>query len=206
MGIAELSAVLLAAPLLITVLAVLLFKEPVGWRRWGAIIVGLIGTMFVVKPTPSALDVWALLGLGAALGSAARDLATLRIDSKTPTLVIAIYSAITITLTGLLLGLQEDWIALKRDALIFLAGAAFLYSVGTYLLVLAFRGVDVAVVSPFRYCLLLWSGTAGLLVFGEIPDRWSVVGAALIVASGIYTLHRETVRRRYLSAKTTAEL
>lgn len=206
MGLAELSAIVLASPLIMTMLAVLLFKEPVGWRRWGAIVVGLAGTMFVVKPNPFALDAWALLGLGAALGAASRDLATLRIDSTIPTLVIAIFSALALTATGFLLGIRESWIPLRLDVLAILATAAFLYSVATYLLVLAFRSVEVSVVSPFRYGLLLWAGIAGYAVFGDIPDGWSIAGSALIVASGLYTLHRETVRHRYLSAKATADL
>jgi drug/metabolite transporter (DMT)-like permease len=205
MGIAELSAIVLASPLIMTMLAVLLFKEPVGWRRWAAIVAGLAGTMLVVKPVPSALDVWALLGLGAAFGAAARDLATLRISPGVPTLAVAMYSALALTSTGLLLGARENWLMLESGALVLLAAAAFLYSIATYLLVLAFRSVDVSVVSPFRYGLLIFSGGIGFLVFGEIPDLWSVAGAGLIVASGIYTLHRETVRHRYLSARPTTE-
>lgn len=205
MGLAELSALVLASPLIITMLAVWIFKEPVGWRRWGAIIVGLMGTLFVVKPEPSNLNMWALLGVAAAVGAASRDLATLRVDRSIPTLAVSIFSCIALTIAGLALGLNERWVAFDAKALGIIAAAAFLYSVATYLLVLAFRAVEVSVVSPFRYGLLLWAGIAGYVVFGEIPDNWSLAGAALIVGSGVYTLHREAVRRRYLSAKPTSE-
>jgi drug/metabolite transporter (DMT)-like permease len=205
MPIAELSALVLAAPLLMTMMAVLIFKEPVGWRRWGAIIVGLAGTLLVVKPSPSAFDIWAIFGVGAALGAAARDLSTLRIDPAVPTLVIAFFSAVALTTTGFLLGLDESWRAMALAELSMLAIAALFYSIATYLLVLAFRSVEISVVSPFRYSLLIWAGIAGYIGFGELPDRWSISGALLIVASGLYTLHRETVRHRYLSAKPTTE-
>jgi drug/metabolite transporter (DMT)-like permease len=205
MGLAELSAIILASPLIMTMLAVWLFREPVGWRRWGAIIVGLIGTLIVVKPNPANLNIWALLGLAAALGAASRDLATLRVSPTVPTLAVAMFSAVALTITGLGLSLNETWRPFDWQALLLLAGAALLYSIATYLLVLAFRAVEVSVVSPFRYGLLLWAGIAGYVVFGELPDAWSLVGAALIVASGVYTLHREAVRHRYLSSKLTTE-
>lgn len=205
MGIAELSATVLASPLIMTMLAVILFSEPVGWRRWAAIVVGLIGTLLVVKPNPSALDVWSMLGLGAAFGAASRDLATLQINKAVPTLVVAIFSALALTTAGFLLGLNEAWVLFEPKYFLSLAVAAFFYSVGTYLLVLAFRSVEVSVVSPFRYSLLIWTVIAGYVVFGDFPDNWSLAGAALIVGSGLYTLHREAVRHRFLSAKPTSE-
>ena len=205
MAIAELSAIVLAAPLIMTMLAVVIFSEPVGWRRWGAIIVGLVGTLLVVKPNPYALDVWAMAGLGAAFGAAARDLSTLRISPMIPTLAISFYSALALTATGFILGINEHWPMLDWATFWILAIAASFYSVATYLLVLAFRSVEVSVVSPFRYCLLIWAGIAGYVAFGELPDHWSIAGAALIVASGLYTLHREAVRHRFLSAKPTTE-
>ena len=73
---------------------------------------------------------------------------------------------------------------------------------GTYLVVLAFRDVEISAVAPFRYTLLLWMGIAGYVAFGEVPDRWALVGAALIALSGLYALHREAVRRRALDSTT----
>ncbi len=206
MGIAELSAIVLASPLLLTMLAVIIFKEPVGWRRWSAVIVGMIGTLFIVKPDVTVVDVWAILGLVVALGVAARDLTTLRIDPAIPTTVISIFSAIALTVAGVLMGTTEEWQIFAAATFLIIAIAAFFYSIGTYFLVVAFRSVDVSVVSPFRYCMLIWAGLAGYLAFGDLPDGWSIFGTVLIVASGLYTLHRETVRHRYLSAKATPEI
>lgn len=206
MGVAELSAVILASPILMTMLAVFLFKEPVGWRRWAAIIVGLVGTLCVVKPDAGALNLWALAGVAAALCVAARDLTTLRIDASIPTLVVSLFSAFALTIGGFLLGIDEQWKMLAAVPLLITAMAAAFYSLANFLLILAFRSVEVSVVSPFRYSLILWGGIGGYIGFGEIPDGWSILGAALVVASGVYTLHRESVRRRYLSSKIAAEL
>ena len=196
MPIAELSTIVLASPLIITALAVILYREEVGWRRWTAIIVGFAGALCVVKPTPDAFNAWALVGLGCAFASAARDLMTRRLPEGVPFTVVSLAAAVAVTLVGLLLAPWETWRPFTVTELAILAlGAAFL-SGGTMLIVLAFRDVDVSAVSPFRYTLLIWAGLAGYFLFGEVPDTWAAIGAALIVGSGVYALHREAARAR----------
>jgi drug/metabolite transporter (DMT)-like permease len=196
MGLAELSAVLLVSPLLMTAMSVLLNHETVGWRRWTAITVGFIGTLFVVKPTPSAFDVWALLGLGAAIAAAARDLMTRHIDPGVPATIISLSASVAVTLVGLLLGIGESWRMMALSDIALVAAAAGFLGAGTYLVVIAFRDSEISLVAPFRYTLLLWSGLAGYVVFGELPDRFAIIGGVLIAASGLYALHRERIRRR----------
>jgi drug/metabolite transporter (DMT)-like permease len=206
MNLADLSAVVLVQPLLITALAVVLFGEQVGWRRWLAIMIGLVGTLFIVKPTPSAFDAWALLGLGAALGGAARDLVTRRISPAVPSLCVCLVSSIAVAVASLLIAYGESWSVPGLLALMLCAAAGIFFGIGTFLIVLAFRSSDLGAVVPFRYALLVWAGLWGYLFFGELPDRWTFVGAALIVASGLYTLHREAMRRRYISAQAQTAL
>jgi drug/metabolite transporter (DMT)-like permease len=203
MPLASLSTILLASPLIITALSVIVFKELVGWRRWTAIAVGFVGTLFVVKPTPDAFNVWALLGLVCAFISASRDTITRRLDTGIPTIVISFMSAVSVMIAGWLLGLGEAWPHLPVEKLTLLGVAAVFLAAGNFFVVLAFRGVDVSLVAPFRYSALLWAGLAGYLVFGEIPDRWSLLGAALIVGSGVYALHREAVRGRELTSRAS---
>jgi len=105
-------------------------------------------------------------------------------------------SAVSVTLAGALLGLWEAWRILIWSEIGLLALSAVFLAAGNYLVVLAFREGEISAVSPFRYSLLVWAGIAGYLVFGELPDRWAFCGALLIVGSGIYALHRETIRRR----------
>jgi drug/metabolite transporter (DMT)-like permease len=203
MKLADLAAVLQVSPLILAALSVLIYREAVGWRRWSAIVVGFIGALFVIKPTPSAFDVWALVALLAAVSSALRETQTRQIDRSIPTIVIAFMGSIAIIMVGLLFAPAERWHAVPAGDVAMLAGAAVFVGIATYLMTLAFRGVDLSVVAPFRYSYLLTSAIAGYLVFSELPDAWSVGGAALIVASGLYALHREAVRRRELTGKAT---
>ena len=195
MKLGDLSAVFLVAPLLLTALSVWVYKEVVGWRRWVAIAVGFAGTLFIVKPTPAAFDVWALVGLAAALFAALRDLVTRRIDPATPSIVVALMALIAVTLTGLLLGLFEEWRPMPASDVLRLAIAAVFIGIAFSLMVIAFRGAETGVVAPFRYAFLLWAMLAGYLAFGEVPDGWAFVGGALVVGSGLYALHREAVRQ-----------
>jgi drug/metabolite transporter (DMT)-like permease len=200
MKIAELSAVLLTSPLILTALAALMMRVEVGWRRWTAIVVGLAGTLFIVKPSASAFDLWALLALIAASFSALRDLVTRSIAPTIPTLAVSVYCATAVMLCGVAMGLGESWRMPTAGEWTGVGAAGVLLGSATYLVVLGFRDVDIPVVAPFRYTLLLWMGISGYLVFGEVPDFWALVGAALIALSGLYTLHREAVRRRELAA------
>jgi drug/metabolite transporter (DMT)-like permease len=204
MKLADLAAMLQVSPLILTAFSVLFYREAVGWRRWTAIWVGFAGAMLVVKPTPASFDVWALVALAAATSSALREMQTRRIDRSVPTIVIAFMGSIGILLAGALFFPSEDWRSIQSHDLAMLAGAAIFVGLATYSIALAFRGVDLSVVAPFRYSYLITSAVAGYFVFSELPDRWSAFGALLIVASGLYALHREAVRRREVTAKTTA--
>ncbi|BAT61162.1 EamA-like transporter family protein [Variibacter gotjawalensis] len=204
MRMAELSTIVLISPLIITALSVIFFSESVGWRRWSAIIVGFIGTLFVVKPTPASFDAWAMLGVLVAFSSASRDLLTRQLDSAIPSIVVSFTTAVIVMCAGALLGLWEVWRWPTPREVSLIAGAAMLLAAANYLIVIAFRGAEISVVAPFRYVILIWAGLVGFFVFGEIPDRWSFVGAALIAGSGIYSLHREQVRARE-AARRAAE-
>jgi drug/metabolite transporter (DMT)-like permease len=202
MKLAELSAVFLTAPLILTALAACFYGETIGWRRWLAVACGFIGTLFVVRPTPAAFDGWALLGLGSALFTAFRDLITRRIEPGIPTTLVALMGLITMTFVALAMGSFEEWRPMPMNDVLLLAVAALFICAAFYLMVMAFRGAEVSVVAPFRYVFLLWAMVAGYVAFGEVPDRWSFVGAALIVAAGLYAIHRETVRRRSQRAQS----
>lgn len=203
MKIADLSAVVMTSPLMLTALAAMVLGDQIGWRRWVAIGVGLAGTLFIVKPGAGAFDVWALAGLAAAFFSAGRDLTTRRIDPSISSLVVGFFGTAMVTLSGAAVGLTESWMMPSREQWALLGIASAFLGLGTYLVVHAFRGVEIAAVAPFRYTLLIWMGVAGYVAFGEVPDRWAFAGAALIALSGLYTLHREAVRRRELAASAT---
>jgi drug/metabolite transporter (DMT)-like permease len=196
MPLANLAAVLQIGPLLITAMSVVILQEAVGWRRWTAVGVGFVGALLVIKPIPSQFDIWALVAAGAALFAALRELQNRRIDRGVPTLVIAFWGAIGITAFGAVFVFAETWRMFALPDLIQLFVSAVFVGIAIYLMALGFRDVDLSVVAPFRYSYLITSALGGFLVFGELPDGWTVVGATLIVGSGIYALHRESRRRK----------
>ena len=201
MPLAELSAINLVSPLIITAMAVIFFREEVGWRRWTAIGIGFIGTLVSVKPTASAFNAWALLGIACAFAGVSRDMITRRLDPRIPTLVISFTAAAGSALFGTIMGLFEQWRPMALYDVGMLAISAAFVATGHFLIVIAFRGsVDVSAIAPFRYTLLIWAGVCGYFAFGEVPDRTAIFGSALIVGSGLYALHREVVRRRTVAA------
>jgi drug/metabolite transporter (DMT)-like permease len=203
MHLANIAAVLQIAPLIITAISVVLYREVVGWRRWTAIGIGFGGALLVVKPIPSEFNIWAVVAAGSAVAAAVREIQTRQVGRTVPVLVVAFWGAVAITLCGLVFVVNEDWRMFAGGELFKLFIAAVFVGIAIYLLALGFRDVDLSVVAPFRYTYLLTSALGGFLVFREVPDAWTVMGAVLIVGSGIYTLHREAMRRRSITGTAT---
>jgi drug/metabolite transporter (DMT)-like permease len=206
MQLANVAAVLQIGPLLITALSVVFYAEVVGWRRWAAVGVGFVGALLVVKPIPSLFDAWAIVAAGSALFAALRELYNRKIDHSVPTVVIAFWGAVGITLFGSLFALTEHWRLFALGDLAQLFVASVFVGVAIYLMALGYRNVDLSVVAPFRYTYLITSAVGGYLLFREVPDGWSIAGAVLIVGSGLYALHREAVRRRALTTEAQTAL
>lgn len=185
-----------AAPIILTVMAVALGIERVGWRRWSAILVGFAGVLLVVRPSPAGFNVYAIIALLSAVLVAARDLITRGIPASIPSTVVTLSTTVMVSAAGFLLGLSEDWQPVLRPETLFLVASAFLVTFGSLGIVIAFRDTDVAVVGPFRYSVVVVAIVLGYFVFGEWPDAMAVAGTTLIVGSGVYTLHREQARRR----------
>jgi drug/metabolite transporter (DMT)-like permease len=192
--IAEASATGFIAPLFVTALSIVLLGEKVGIRRWAATLVGLIGVLIVVRPGSSAFHPAVIFPIASALGWASTMTITRMISGKDRAITTMAYSAITglCLLTALVpfVWVTPSW----RD--IFLAVCIGIASTtGQWIVVLAFRYADASVLAPFSYTQLVWVTILGFLIFGEIPDIWTVTGAAVIIGSGLYTAHRERLRR-----------
>jgi drug/metabolite transporter (DMT)-like permease len=183
-------------PLSITLLAALLLREQVGWRRWAAIAVGFIGVLLVAKPGASEFSPYAISAIMVALIISVRDLITRRLDPAIPTPAITLTTTLAVCLLGFAAAPFEDWVALSWDNAGLLAGSAILVTTANAAIIRAFRGTDVTVVSPFRYFGVLWAVALGFAVWGEIPDLLAICGTVLIVGSGLYTMHRESIRMR----------
>lgn len=191
MPIANLSAILQALPLAVTLAAAVFFGERVGWRRMSAILVGFAGVLIIIRPGPSGFDIWSLMGLASMAFVVLRDLSTRKLSRAVPSATVAILASVAVTATALALTPLTGWVMpTGRDILLILAAATCLVA-GYNFAVMVMRVGDVGFVAPFRYTSLLWAIVLGWLVFGTLPDALTLFGAALVVGSGIFTLVRE---------------
>ncbi|MBB4195221.1 drug/metabolite transporter (DMT)-like permease [Rhizobium aethiopicum] len=196
MPIANASAILQSLPLVVTFGAALFFNEPVGWRRWSAITVGLVGVMIIIRPGPEGFTAAALLCVAAVLTTAGRDLATRSIDPEIPSLMITVITATSISFFGaLLIPVLGGWQPVSATSLGHLLLASVLVLVGYQSVILAMRTGEISFVAPFRYTSLIFSSLLGFFFFAEVPDSWTLLGAAIVIASGLYTFYREAKRR-----------
>ena len=197
--IAEASATGFVAPLFVTALSIVFLSEKVGVRRWLATAAGLLGVLVILRPGTSAFHVAAFFPIVSALAWAATLIMTRMMSGREHAITIMTYSSIAgVAILSLLVPfvwVTPSWHDIMFGILIGVASTA-----GQWIVVLAFRYADASVLAPFSYTQLVWVSTLGFLVFGEVPDAWTVVGAAFIVGSGLYTAHRERVRRSQLLA------
>ncbi|SOC11009.1 EamA-like transporter family protein [Rhodobacter sp. JA431] len=183
------SAILQATPLVVVAGAALFFRERVDARRWGAIAVGFLGVLVILRPglegfVPAAL--WTVLGL---LGFAGRDLSTRAAPKVLTNFQLGVYGfAALIPAGAIILAVTGGATTPRPMELLPIAGAVAFGVAAYWALTAAMRTGEVSVVTPFRYTRLIFALILGVLVFGEEPDLATLLGAALVVASGVYTL------------------
>jgi drug/metabolite transporter (DMT)-like permease len=188
----DISAILQALPLAVTVGAALFLAEPVGWRRWLAILVGFAGVMIIIRPGFEGFSSFSLLALATVVFAAIRDIATRKIPEHIPSLLVSTMTSIAVMLMGGLLVVPlGGWTPLTGRDTALLAGAAVLLLLGYHFIIASMREGEISFIAPFRYTALIWAMLAGFMIFGEIPDLAMIAGAAIIVGSGLYTLYRE---------------
>jgi S-adenosylmethionine uptake transporter len=196
MPIANLTAIMQALPLTVTLGAALFLAEPVGWRRLLAIGVGFAGVLMIAQPGPSGFGLHAVYALICVFLVTARDLLTRGMSRSVPSLVVALANAVLVTLFGLAGSLSEPLTLPDLPRLGLILGTALCIVAGYLLTVMAVRTGELAVVTPYRYTALVWALVLGFLVFGEWPDWVTATGAGLIVGSGLFTLYRQRVAAR----------
>ncbi|MTI42356.1 DMT family transporter [Roseibium hamelinense] len=191
MPIANATAILQALPLVVTAGAAIFLKVHVGWRRWTAIGVGFSGVLLIVRPGLEGFNAWSLLALAGVGFMALRDIATRRIPQETPTFGVALMTLFGVTLVGGGLIALDGWQPIAPRPVAMLALAAVFLLVGYVFIIIAMRRGEIAVVAPFRYSIVIWAIVLGVLVWGEFPDSFTLVGTFIIVVSGVYTFFRE---------------
>lgn len=194
MPLADAVAITFASPLFMTVLSIPLLGERVGLHRWGAVLVGFGGILVMVRPGPGILESGAIFALANAFLSASVTVALRRMSVTESSATIVFYQISFNTLCAALL-LPFGWITptwADTAVLIFIGLCA---GVGQYWWAQAFRFAPAAVAAPFSYLAMVWAVLFGFLMWGDIPTTPLVIGACIVVLSGLYILYRETVRR-----------
>ncbi|HWL18648.1 MAG TPA: DMT family transporter [Bradyrhizobium sp.] len=195
--IAEASATGFVAPLFVTALSIVFLGESVGVRRWLATAAGLLGVLIILRPGTGAFHAAAFFPIVSALCWAATLIMTRMMSGREHAITTMTYSSIA-GLCVLSALVPFTWVAPSWHDILFGILIGVTSTAGQWIVVLAFRYADASVLAPFSYSQLVWVSILGFLIFGEVPDVWTVVGAAFIVASGLYTAHRERVRRSQL--------
>jgi drug/metabolite transporter (DMT)-like permease len=187
------SAILQATPLIVTFGAAMFFGETVGWRRWTAIGVGFFGVMLIIRPGTEGFNHLSIITLIGVFGLAMRDLATRSVPKETSSMQLSFLAFLTLVPTGLILSLVfgTSWV-IPTFKIWAMLGASIIVAVfAYYAVVAAMRVGEISFVTPFRYSRLVFALFFGVLVFKEEPDALTLIGSAIIVASGIYTVWRE---------------
>lgn len=189
--LANVTAIIQAIPLSVTLAGALFLGERVGWRRWTAILIGFSGVLLIVRPGTEGFTIYSVYALIAVAFVTSRDLVTRRLSTAVPSMTVALVAAIGVTLFAGIGAAGGTWVAMSGASVLKLAGATG-FIIGGYLFsVMAMRVGEVAVVAPFRYTALIWALGLGALVFGEWPSGLTLVGAAIVVGTGVYTFYRE---------------
>jgi drug/metabolite transporter (DMT)-like permease len=192
--IAEASATGFVSPLFVTALSIFFLSERVGVRRWLATMVGLIGVLIILRPGSSAFHPAAFFPIVSALAWACTMIMTRMMSGKERAITTMAYSSIAgVCILSALVPFV--WVAPSWHDIVFGILIGIASTAGQWIVVLAFRYADASVLAPFQYTQLLWVSILGFVIFGELPDIWTVTGAIFIVASGLYTAHRERIRR-----------
>ncbi|MDZ7600671.1 MAG: DMT family transporter [Hoeflea sp.] len=203
--LANASAILQALPLAVTMGAALFLAEPVGWRRWAAILIGFSGILIIVRPGIEGFSPYALMIVGTVIFATVRDIATRKVDPAIPSLFLSTVTAIAVTLAGLVLILpMGGWKPVSGSQFALISVAACLLLVGYQFIIMSMREGEISFVAPFRYTSLLWALLMGMVVFGEFPDAYMITGSAIIIGSGLYTLYRERITSRAKPASHSA--
>ena len=204
MAYPDLMAITQLNPLTITAASALFLGEKVGWRRWSASLVGLVGVLVIIRPGSSTFNWWALAGVASVLAATVRDLATRRVDRRVPPILIMTLSAGAVTVASLLVAPFVVWSWPTSSTLAMLAGAAIFSLIGQLCVIIAMRTGEVSAVAPFRYTIIVFAILSGILVFNHFPDGPTLIGIVIVAAAGLYTFFREQKLRRLAVAKQSS--
>lgn len=198
MPLPNVTAILQVVPLCVTLASAVVFREQVGWRRMGAVGVGFIGVLLIVRPGTDGFTVWSVYALMAMLFVTIRDLITRQLSADVPSMTVTLITALTITTAACvaLVGGGSPLVEVDTGQVALLAGSAIFIMGGYYFSILVMRIADVSATAPFRYTGLIWALIIGWFVLGDWPAPLTLIGAGIVVGTGLFTLYRERIVAR----------
>ena len=191
MPIANVTAILQALPLTVTLASAVVFRETIGWRRMTAILVGFFGVLLIVRPGADGFNFYSVYAILAVLVITIRDLAARRLSVEVPSMAVALSAAVSVALFAGVASIGSEWAPVSGKATWQLGGAALFILAGYLFSVMTMRVGDIDFVAPFRYTGLLCALILGLFVFGEWPNTLTLIGSSIVVATGAFTFYRE---------------
>lgn len=201
MPLANLSAIMQSLPLAVTLAAAIVFRDPIGWRRLLAIAIGFLGVLLIIRLGTDAFNFWSVMGMASVAAVVVRDLATRRLSRGVPSATVALWASIAVTGMGIVGSQWTGWQPVSLTDALWIAGATINLVIGYMTVVMMMRVGDIGFVAPFRYMALLWAILLGWLIFGTLPDGLTVLGGAIVVATGIFTLWRDRKRAASTAAR-----
>ena len=189
--LANVTAILQVLPLTVAVGAALFFREPMGWRRMVAILLGFMGMLLIVRPGPEGFSPWSLYALIAVACVTTRDLVTRKLTPGVPSMTVTLVASVAVMLFAGLASTTTEWVAITPRLAALIAGASVLIIGGYFFSVRVMRVGEITFIAPFRYTGLIWALVLGWAVFGDWPSGLTLLGAGIVVATGLFTLYRE---------------
>lgn len=190
LGLAEATALIFAMPLVVTAISALVLREPVGWRRWAAVLIGFAGVLVIVRPGSGTFQAASLLPVATAFVYALLMLSARWVDPRENVWTLMVYLVGSGALLSALT-MPFVWVQPRFEDVWLFVGIALFGTAGMTLMTQAFRLAPAAIVAPFDYTAIVWATLLGYLLWREMPDLATYIGAAIIIASGIYTVWRE---------------
>ncbi len=191
MPLGNLNAIMQVAPLTVTLGSALFYREAVGWRRMLAIVVGLGGVMLIIRPGAEGFNVWSLYALAAVICVTARDLITRQLSREVPGMTVTLGTTVAVMIAAGLASLTQPWEPISGQSAFYISSSAVFVLAGYFFSIQVMRIGDVSFIAPFRYTGLIGAMFIGFLVFNEVPKPLTLLGAAIVMGTGLFTFYRE---------------
>ncbi len=193
MPLAEVTAISFARILFTTILAIIFLNEVIGIRRWTSIIIGFVGVIVIIRPDLDNFNIYALMAIVSALFVSAVQIILRKLTQIDKPSTILVFHSVSITLF-MSIPAYFLWVMPSLDEMFYILMIGGLMSMMQWLFIQALRVGEAAAIAPMEYTRLLYAGVIGMIFFAETPTVWTLAGAGIIVASTLYTMHRNTLK------------